>query len=47
MLTVEIIGKRIRDLREKNKISQQSMVEDLKNMGVVMSRETHNYTHIF
>ncbi|OAA93547.1 helix-turn-helix domain-containing protein [Clostridium coskatii] len=40
MLTVEIIGKRIRDLREKNKISQQSMVEDLKNMGVVMSRET-------
>lgn len=40
MLTSEIIGKRIKDLREQNKISQQSMVEDLKNIGVAISRET-------
>lgn len=40
MLTSEIIGKRIKDLREQSKISQQSMVEGLKDIGVVMSRET-------
>jgi transcriptional regulator with XRE-family HTH domain len=40
MLTSEMIGGRIKNFREGKKISQQSMVETLKELGITMSRET-------
>lgn len=40
MLTSEMIGGRIKSFREGKKISQQSMVESLKELGITMSRET-------
>ncbi|QAA33551.1 helix-turn-helix domain-containing protein [Clostridium manihotivorum] len=40
MLTSEIIGGRIKDSREEKKISQQLMVDKLKDIGISMSRET-------
>lgn len=40
MLTSEMIGVRIKNFREGKKISQQSMVESLKELGITMSRET-------
>jgi transcriptional regulator with XRE-family HTH domain len=40
MITSEIIGGRIKDIRENNKISQQLMADKLKDLGISMSRET-------
>ncbi|MBB6632062.1 helix-turn-helix domain-containing protein [Clostridium algidicarnis] len=40
MLTSEMIGVRIKNFREGKKISQQSVVESLKELGITMSRET-------
>lgn len=40
MLTSVVIGGRIKDSREDNKISQQLMVDKLKDLGISMSRET-------
>jgi transcriptional regulator with XRE-family HTH domain len=40
MLTSVIIGGRIKDSREDKKISQQLMVDKLKDLGILMSRET-------
>lgn len=40
MLTSIIIGERIKDSRENKKISQQLIVDDLKDLGISMSRET-------
>lgn len=40
MLTGVIIGGRIKDYREDKKISQQIMVDRLKDLGISMSRET-------
>ena len=40
MLTSEMIGERIKKLREQKKISQQSMVNELKRLSINMSRET-------
>lgn len=40
MLTSEIIGGRVKDFREDKKISQQLMVDKLKDLGISMSRET-------
>lgn len=40
MLTSLIIGGRIKDFREDKKISQQLMVDRLKDLGISMSRET-------
>ena len=40
MLTSVIIGGRIKESRENNKVSQQLMVDRLKDLGVSMSRET-------
>lgn len=40
MLTSEIIGGRIKDIRENKKISQQLMADNLKDLGISMSRET-------
>lgn len=40
MLTSVIIGGRIKESREDKKISQQLMVDRLKDLGISMSRET-------
>ncbi|MGL4850119.1 MAG: helix-turn-helix domain-containing protein [Clostridium sp.] len=40
MITSEIIGGRIKDIREDKKISQQFMATKLKELGISMSRET-------
>lgn len=40
MITSEVIGKRIRDIREKKKISQQLLADKLKELGILISRET-------
>jgi len=40
MLTSVIIGGRIKESREYKKISQQLMVDRLKDLGISMSRET-------
>jgi transcriptional regulator with XRE-family HTH domain len=40
MLTSEIIGGRIKSFRENKKISQQLMVDKLKDLGISISRET-------
>ena len=40
MLTREIIGARIKEYREEKKISQQLMVEKLKELELIISRET-------
>lgn len=40
MITSEVIGKRIRDIRENKKISQQLIADKLKELGISMSRET-------
>lgn len=40
MITSEIIGKRIKDFRDIKKISQQLMVDKLKEQGITISRET-------
>lgn len=40
MITSEIIGGRIKDIRENNKISQQLMADKLRDLGISMSRET-------
>lgn len=40
MLTSVVIGGRIKDSREDKKISQQLMVDKLKDLGISMSRET-------
>jgi len=40
MITREIIGGRIKQHREEKKISQQLMVDKLKELEIVMSRET-------
>ena len=40
MLTCVIIGGRIKESREDKKISQQLMVDRLKDLGISMSRET-------
>jgi transcriptional regulator with XRE-family HTH domain len=40
MITSEIIGARIKDIRENNKISQQLIADKLKDLGISMSRET-------
>lgn len=40
MITSEIIGGRIKDIRENKKISQQLMADRLKDLGILMSRET-------
>lgn len=40
MITSEIIGGRIKDIREDKKISQQFMADRLKDLGISMSRET-------
>ena len=40
MITREIIGGRIKEHREEKKISQQLMVDKLKELEIVMSRET-------
>ncbi|MGL5438943.1 MAG: helix-turn-helix domain-containing protein [Filifactoraceae bacterium] len=40
MLTKELIGDRIKQYREAKEITQQDMVDALKNKDCVMSRET-------
>lgn len=40
MLTSEMLGKKIKNLRESKKISQQLMVERLKEVDIAISRET-------
>lgn len=39
MLTSEIIGGRIKNIREDKKISQQLMADKLKDLSIVMSKE--------
>ncbi|NKF08278.1 helix-turn-helix transcriptional regulator [Clostridium gasigenes] len=40
MLTSEIIGGRIKEIRGNKKISQQLISDNLKDLGISMSRET-------
>ena len=40
MITKELIGERIKQYREAKEITQQRMVDELKDKGFVISRET-------
>lgn len=40
MLTLDLVGKRIKDLRENKSISQLQLVDTLTQYGLNMSRET-------
>lgn len=40
MLTLETVGKRIRDLRESKNMNQQQLADSLVEYGLNMSRET-------
>jgi transcriptional regulator with XRE-family HTH domain len=40
MITFELIGKRIKEIREEKGINQKEMSENLQNNGINISRET-------
>jgi transcriptional regulator with XRE-family HTH domain len=40
MITFELIGKRIKEIREEKGINQKEMSENLQNSGINISRET-------